>query len=116
MVQHHEAVSEGLRAALNPGSQTPYRYLLREGIKRCVDLIVLFYFIFTTAPKVWILLYSSHYVLWIVGLGYIIGKISDLLLNFEMPWWFEVIDVLTAIITLPSKTLEVCFNCLVNRG
>ncbi len=113
MDQCHNTPDTSLLGLINPGSPTRYRYLLWEGVKNFVDIFSLFCFLIMTAPKVWIFLYSSHYILWLIGVGYITGKISSLF--FDIPWWFEAVDSLTTVITLPSKTLEVCFSCLVRQ-
>lgn len=93
------------RGAIHPNAPTRWQFLLGWCLRRLIDFVGYLVFVFTTASKFPLLLYAGYPGIWLIATAYMMAKTFDLF--FEMPWWFEIVDIATTIITLPSSILEV---------
>lgn len=93
-----------LRQALHLSAPTQWRHICWWVVKRIVDAVSYGVFFVTVVPKIWLFLYAGYPVIWLLGLGYITAKTLGMF--FDMPWWFELIDCIASVATLPSRIVE----------
>jgi len=95
---------ETLRAMINPFATVPWRSFLNQVFSRTLEAVLFAVFVCTTVPKTALFLYAGYPSLYALSLCYSLAKTCDFL--FGMPWWFQCIDFIGSIATLPSKILE----------